>query len=237
LNVRWIACIGITLVFAAGARAVRGTSPSGTIAGALVSLILCVCEGLGAFALLLSVFLLSFMATRIGRARKEELGTAEKRDGRKASQVLANLGIGTLAAVVYAAGDHNRLWLLATTAAFAEAAADTVSSEVGQAFHQDSRLITNLRPVPAGTDGGITVIGTLAGVCAAFVLGVVASASKLIPMAWVPVAGAAGIFGMFFDSLLGASFERKGWLKNDQVNFLSTVAAAFTAILWLRISA
>ena len=43
-----------------------------------------------------------------------------------------------------------------------------------------------------------------------------------------------GIFGLFFDSLLGATVERRGWLNNDAVNFLSTgAAAAFTAALLL----
>jgi uncharacterized membrane protein len=41
-----------------------------------------------------------------------------------------------------------------------------------------------------------------------------------------------GVFGLFFDSLLGATLERAGWLNNDAVNFLSTAsAAAFAAAL------
>jgi uncharacterized membrane protein len=32
---------------------------------------------------------------------------------------------------------------------------------------------------------------------------------------------------------LGATIERRGWLNNDAVNFLSTLAAAGIAI-WLR---
>ena len=34
------------------------------------------------------------------------------------------------------------------------------------------------------------------------------------------------VFGLFFDSLLGATLERRGWLNNDAVNFLSTAGAA-----------
>jgi uncharacterized membrane protein len=37
--------------------------------------------------------------------------------------------------------------------------------------------------------------------------------------------------GLFVDSLLGATLERRGWLNNDAVNFLSTLAAALIAIL------
>jgi uncharacterized membrane protein len=39
------------------------------------------------------------------------------------------------------------------------------------------------------------------------------------------------IAGFFVDSLLGATVERRGWINNDAVNFLSTLAAALVAIL------
>ena len=35
-----------------------------------------------------------------------------------------------------------------------------------------------------------------------------------------------GFVDYFFDSLLGATVERRGWLGNDLVNFASTVFAA-----------
>jgi uncharacterized membrane protein len=47
-------------------------------------------------------------------------------------------------------------------------------------------------------------------------------------MFWI--SGAGGVFGLFFDSLLGATLERRGWLNNDAVNFLSTASAAAFAL-------
>ena len=44
----------------------------------------------------LAVSVLAFAATRVGRAKKERLGTAERRQGRSASQVAANLGLAAL---------------------------------------------------------------------------------------------------------------------------------------------
>jgi len=41
---------------------------------------------------------------------------------------------------------------------------------------------------------------------------------------------AAACAGLIFDSLLGATVERRGWLGNDLVNFSSTVFAA--AVAW-----
>jgi uncharacterized membrane protein len=40
----------------------------------------------------------------------------------------------------------------------------------------------------------------------------------------------AGVFGLFFDSLLGATLERRGLINNDAVNFLSTASAAAFAL-------
>jgi uncharacterized membrane protein len=39
------------------------------------------------------------------------------------------------------------------------------------------------------------------------------------------------VFGLFFDSLLGATAEEAGWVNNDLVNFLSTLSAAGFALL------
>jgi uncharacterized membrane protein len=49
------------------------------------------------------------------------------------------------------------------------------------------------------------------------------------------IACAGGIFGLFFDSLLGATLEERGWLNNDGVNFLSTMSAAGFALALLAI--
>ena len=122
-------------------------------------------------------------------------------------------------------------------AALAEAAADTVSSEVGQVLSGQPRMITTLRTVEPGTDGAVSLFGTLAGVVAA---SIVAAAGTLalrgdLTMFWISCAGA--VFGLFFDSLLGATIERIGWLNNDAVNFLSTASAAGFALVLLAILA
>lgn len=85
---------------------------------------------------LLAVFLLTYAATKIGRAKKERLGTAEPKRGRNAAQVAANLGIAALVAIPRIMahpgtreGDTQGEWSqLFAMAALAEAAADTVSS-------------------------------------------------------------------------------------------------------------
>ena len=114
------------------------------------------------------------------------------------------------------------------SAALAEAAADTVSSEIGQAVGGRTLLLTTLRPVPDGTDGGVSVAGTAAGVIAAGVIVAIGAARHAL---WPnkTMVMASGCAGLFFDSLLGATVERKGWLGNDLVNFASTLFAAVVA--------
>jgi uncharacterized protein (TIGR00297 family) len=150
----WTALI-VTVVFTTLARWVRGVSFSGAIAGAAVCFLLYVGAGLGAFVALVSVFALTWISTRFGYRRKEKLGTAEKLDGRTASQVLANLAVAASCAGLSAL-TAKAVFLLAVSAALSEAAADTVSSELGQARSAKARLITTWAEVAAGTDGGVS---------------------------------------------------------------------------------
>ena len=186
---------------------------------------------------LVTLLLLTLAATRFGRVRKEKLGLAEGRHGRTATQVAANLGVAVLVSIpvgfsrlfvvphIFSAGAMQ----LALAAALAEAAADTLSSELGEVLGGEPRLLTTFRQVAAGTDGAISVVGTLAGLTGAAAVAIVASvALSLAPlqtfMVWV-----AAVVGLFVDSFLGAVFERRGWLNNDAVNFLSTLTSAALA--------
>lgn len=218
----------VTVAFAALGYLIRGVSRSGAVAGAAVCFALFAAAGPGAFGSLFSVFVVTWLATQMGRARKQRLGTAEGGAGRTAAQVLANLGIASGCALLYASRG-SKVFLLAMTAALAEAAADTVSSEVGQAFSDRARLITTFESVAAGTDGGITLAGTLAGLGAAALISMACTLTGLVPMRWLWIAVTCGVLGMLLDSYLGAWFERRGRLNNDAVNFISTAAAAALA--------
>ena len=156
------------------------------------------------------------------------MGLAENRKGRGARQVLANVGA---AAGFALAGIFIPVLHIASAAALAEAAADTASSECGEALARRAYLITNLRRVDVGTDGGISLPGTLAGALAAFLIATLAAAVGWVPHRHFLVIAAAGFLGTIFDSLLGATLERRGLINNNGVNFTSTIAAGIIALL------
>jgi uncharacterized protein (TIGR00297 family) len=193
----------------------------------------------------LAVSLLAFVVTRAGRRKKERLGTAEGRKGRSASQVAANLGLAALVSsspvqswlmdshwVPHHASTPTMLFALAV-AALAEAAADTASSEIGQVLGGRPRIITSFEAVDPGRDGAISLAGSLAGLVAAAI--VAYAGMWALGGGWIlfRVSCAGAVFGLFFDSLLGATVEECGWLNNDAVNFLSTASAAVFALAML----
>ncbi len=220
--------LAITVTFAVLARLIKGVGSSGAVVGAAVSYLLLRSVGLGAFAVLVSVFALTWTSTRFGYIRKLRRGTAEKGDGRSGFQVLANLGVAALCAGLFAITTR-QVFVLACVAALAEAAADTVSSEYGQAASQDAVLITTRERVPAGTDGGISMAGTVAGIVAAVLVSLVAVLAGLLPWRWLWISAIAAVVGMLADSLLGATLERKQVLGNDTVNLLGTLISALLA--------
>jgi uncharacterized protein (TIGR00297 family) len=192
----------------------------------------------------LALFVLAFAATRFRRRHKEQVGLAESRRGRRAGQVAANMGAAAIAVL----GLPNSSWLLpvsgeyafrapilfaALAAALAEAAADTVSSEIGQAAGGTPFLLTNGKRVPPGTDGAISVAGTAAGCVAAAIVVLTAIPTLRLDPRQAAVVWLAAIAGLFADSLIGATLETHGWLNNDLVNFVSTAIAALVAAVWL----
>jgi uncharacterized protein (TIGR00297 family) len=148
------------------------------------------------------------------------LTTASGGDGRRNErQVIANGGIAALAAL---AGS----WP-AFAGALAAAAADTWASEIGIRARTLPRLITNGKRVPAGTDGGMTLLGTAGGVAGA---GLIAGLSRVLGHPDALVIAVAGVIGMVVDSLLGATVQGKvRWFDNDVVNLAATLTGAAVA--------
>jgi len=210
----------------------RAVDRSGAVAGWAVGTVTWGFGGWRAFAILTAFFLLGTATTKAGRLRKERLGVAqEKKGARSARHALANCGVATMLALLSATATAPGLFLLALVCAYATAAFDTVSSEVGQAWGGKPVLITTLKRVPIGTDGAVTLLGTLAGLGAAALVAGLAIATAMIPASLLWVVLLASFLGSSADSLLGATLERRGLLDNEAVNFSNTLVGALVGVV------
>lgn len=96
-------------------------------------------------------------------------------------------------------------------------AADTFSSELGILSRSKPRLITswNLRKVPPGTNGGVTLTGTLAGFFGAFTI----ASTSVILLPFCTPHLAARILGDNISTYIG----RSGWRWQEKLLWVIAV--------------
>ncbi|MFN8475958.1 MAG: DUF92 domain-containing protein [Anaerolineae bacterium] len=199
-------------------------SRSGVLGAIITGTLIFGLGGLVWGALLVFFFVSSSLLSHWKEAQKAEAAEKFSKGSRRdISQALANGGVGAALAVGNWLAPHPA-WLLAYTGAMAAVTADTWATEIGVLSRRPPRLITTLRPVPVGTSGGITLLGTLAAFAGGLFIGVAAAAlvalTRLLP--WLPTSGpaasttaltlagaVAGVGSALFDSLLGATVQRQ----------------------------
>ena len=223
--------IGINAFFALLALGLRMVNRSGAVAGFLLGVAVYLGYGWKSFLILFTFFLLGSIATRLGYASKARRGVAERRGGARSwREASANTLAGASFSILAITTHHEAAFLVALVAAFAEAAGDTVSSEIGQWLSQRAYLITTFKLVPAGENGGISVGGTLAGLAASGIVAGVGFSVGLCGPGGAAIALAAGFAGNLLDSVLGATIERRGLVTNGIVNFTGTSFAGGLAL-------
>ena len=220
----------------AAAIAFRKLTVAGALTGGCLAALLYKGAGIAGIIMLGAFFVAGTAATAFGRRRKEQLGIAEKNKGRRnAWQVLANGGVAALAGLLaWMYPQQAAVWQLAAAASLASASADTLSSEMGSVYGRSFYNILTFKKDQCGLDGVISLEGTLWGIAGSALIAlifVIAYGYSVLAL-WIVV---AGFIGNMADSLLGASLERKGWLQNDQVNFLNTLIAALVGIAGCRL--
>lgn len=221
----------VTAAFAGLAYALGMINQSGALGGLLVGTTIYVCLGPQGFAVLALFVIGGSLLTRLGYRSKLRTGTAQEHGGRRgARNALANCAVATLCAVLAATTGSETL-LAPFVASLGAAFADTTESEIGQLLSRTPRLITTLRKVPPGTDGAVSLPGTLAGATAAGLTAALGLALGILetPESALLVAIAA-FLGTVADSLIGALSPRAG---NELTNVLCTLGAALLALLFI----
>jgi uncharacterized protein (TIGR00297 family) len=234
LGRRIFLAIAVNLAFAVVALVLKAASRSGAVCGFILGTAIYLGYGYKSFLLLFAFVLLGSVATRLGFSRKTARGVAERRGGARSwREALANLLAAAFFAILVITTHHEAAFLIAMVAALAEAAGDTVSSEIGQWASDRAYLITTFKPVPAGQDGGISLPGTAAGFTAsALIVGLGLGLGLCGPyrFAGPAIALGAAVAGNLFDSLLGATIQRRGLVTNGIVNFAGTSVAGALAL-------
>ena len=143
LGRRLVLAVIVNLAFALVALAARTVSRSGAALGFVLGVLVYLGWGWKSFLVLLAMVVLGSLATRLGYARKAERGVAEHAGGARSwREALANISPGAFFAVWVITTHQEHAFLVAFLAAFAEAAGDTVASEIGQWLSPRAYLVT-----------------------------------------------------------------------------------------------
>jgi uncharacterized protein (TIGR00297 family) len=177
-------------------------------------------------------FVLGTAASGWHMKQKQVAGIAEENQGRrKAGQVIANAGVaGICGLLAWQFPQKASTFQLMIAGSFSAATADTLSSELGNIYGRRYYNIRSFKKDQRGLNGVVSLEGTLCGIAGSIIIaGIYATGygwNKTF--LWIII---AGTIGNGADSLLGATLERQGYLGNNAVNFLNTLAGAMVCLL------
>jgi uncharacterized protein (TIGR00297 family) len=212
----------------------RSVDVSGAASAVVIGTAVTAGLGLPGLALMVAFFALGTAATKLGYHRKATRGIAQEKGGARGwRHAWANGGVPAFLAVLagMAPPGLRDLLALAYAAAVATAAADTCSSEVGKAYGRRTFLVTSFRPVPPGTEGAVSLEGTLGGFLGALAVGATGVLTGLLTWPAALLVGVAGLLGSLAESVLGTVAERRGWMDNHLLNAANTAIGALVAVL------
>ena len=214
-------------------------TPFGYLNALILGVIVWRTFGWQGYLIVMLFFLLGSGLTFVGIEQKEAEGIAEERSGvRGAGNVWGSALAATICAIatLFCPPEYKYLFVLGYVASFCTKLSDTTASEVGKAYGQTTYLITNLKPVPRGTEGAVSLEGTVAGAIASVIIALIAWAIGMISPMGIVWCVVAAFIATTVESLIGATLEsRFTWLTNDIVNFINTVIGAISAIAFAYI--
>ena len=233
-DVQWIWAFCLNAILIALAQPLPLLTRSGWVHAGALGTILWGCLGWQGWLSVVTYLFLGSFVTRLGFERKQESGLAEGRGGRRGPENLwGSAATGACLAILFALKlGSGRLLLVGFAASFAAKLADTFGSEIGKRWGSKTFLITSFRPVSVGTDGAISLEGTLASSLGSFAMTFVMVSlfyDQIGRFAFVIFI--AGFIATLFESFLGALFQQRlRFLTNEIVNCIQTSFAALLAM-------
>jgi uncharacterized protein (TIGR00297 family) len=241
INNPWLVAIALNSILLLVSIAIpkKLLTPAGTINSWGLGVVVWGTLGWRGYGVVMFYFLVGSAVTRIGMAQKEAEGIAEKRGGARGPEnVWGSAFTAMICAIGVAAikfGWLNAAWesllILGYVASFATKLSDTTASEVGKAYGKSTFLITTLKPVPRGTEGAISLEGTLAGIVGGILISLVAYSLGMITFQGVIICTIAAFIATNVESVIGATLQSDiDWLSNELVNVINTIVGAVVAI-------
>jgi len=225
-------CI-FALVLGMGAYWAKAADSDAVLSETIVCLLVILFAGLSWFILLLAFYLLGGAFTRYGYSQKHKLGIAQSHGGRRGYKNVYSNSLVPLALAVCYGVYGNDVFIFAFIASVATANGDTLASEIGETSRSKPRMITTLKETEPGVDGGVTPLGEAASLAGAVIIGLLATGMGMAGVSGIVVAAIGGFLGTNFDSLLGATLQRRGILSNNGVNLVATAFGALVGgALW-----
>ncbi|OWT33315.1 TIGR00297 family protein [Methanobrevibacter sp. 87.7] len=224
----WINVISVIILFILGAFIYKRKALDflGSVCMIIMGIVILLSAGLNWLLIIVLFFIMGIAATYYSKDYKKRLGEFEGR--RTAKNVISN---GVVAFVMAAFGGYYLPFVGGFIGAIATATSDTLGSEIG--VLSVPRLITSFEKVQPGTNGAVSVRGTVAGIIGAAIIGIAAFLLGVLPDIWISlkISIISGTVGCFMDSLLGALFENRNYLTNEHVNLLATITGAIVGIV------
>ena len=179
-----------------------------------------------------TVYLLAgSFVTKVKKAKKEAMGIAEARGGRRGPEnvwgAAATAAFCALATLRWPA--RAALLNVGFVASLATKLSDTFASEIGKAYGTTPYLITTFKAVAPGTEGAVSLEGTAAGVVGSLIIAGYAVAVGLVGASAVVPCLIAAFVATNIESLIGATMQG-GWMTNEVVNFINTLIGAAVGI-------
>jgi uncharacterized protein (TIGR00297 family) len=231
-----VASVIVGFTFGYFAFRARTADLTGLFSAALVGIILLVFADFRWFIIMLAFFILGSAATRYRFAYKKRIGVEQGQSGARGYRNVFANGIVAAAAAVLFGVFQQPVFIVMYVGCVATAAADTLASEIGVTGGVP-RLITTLKQVPIGTNGGVTLTGETVALLGGFLISLVAFLLGVITPWMVVVCTIAGFVGTNIDSLVGATLENRGFLGNAGTNLLATLSGGvFAVFLFLAVS-
>ncbi|MFB2935718.1 TIGR00297 family protein [Aerosakkonemataceae cyanobacterium BLCC-F154] len=238
----WLIAVGLNTVLLSIAWVIpkKLLTPAGLFHAWLLGVLIWGTLGSSGYIVVMFYFLVGSAVTRIGMEQKEAEGIAEKRSGARGPEnVWGSAAAGALCALGVAAiswgslpSSLQPLLLLGYVASFSTKLSDTCASEVGKAYGKRTFLITTLQPVTRGTEGAVSLEGTLAGIIGSVAIALVAWSVGLINLVGIGLCIIAAFVATNLESVIGATLQAKvSWLTNEVVNAINTLVGAIAAIL------